>query len=273
MIDIALTDTPGVSLVTGIYGGGAGTSYALSVTGSDPTTGATGYAIGNDLTLTATSASNGTTTASPTGGSLGGLLNIDNNVIGKEQTTASAFSGGSSLLDRYNTFINNVVTGINSAVASGYDQNGAAVTTPFFTTSSSSSTASTGAFDLAVNQVYDLNNANYNNDLIPAATTTAGQLDGSNATKIAALADDPSTLSFYKSVVTTTAAARSAAATNLTSQNLMSTQVTNQRNSVSGISVNDETVDLLTFQRAFEASSKFINTLDQMYQTIINNLG
>jgi len=124
-----------------------------------------------------------------------------------------------------------------------------------------------------VNQLYDLNNANYNSSAIPAATTTAGQLDGTNATAIAALQNASGTLSLYKSIATTTASTRSAAATNLSSQNLMSTQVNNQRNSVSGISVNDETVDLLTFQRAFEASSKFINTLDEMYQTIINNLG
>ncbi|HEY8965945.1 MAG TPA: flagellar hook-associated protein FlgK [Candidatus Methylacidiphilales bacterium] len=272
MVDIALADSPSVSLVTGMYGAGASTTSALSVTGSNPATGATGYAIGNALSFTATSATNGTATVAPTGGSLGGLLNVDNNVIGREQTSAAAFSAGGTLLDRYNTFVNNVVTGINSAQASGFDVNGNPVATPIFTTSATSTTASTGTFDLNVNQSFDLNNAAYNNDLFAAAATTNGQLDGDNATAIANLQNSAGTLSLYKSVVTTVGADRSAAATNLSSQNLVSTQVENQRNSVSGISVNDETVDLLTFQRAFEASSKFINTLDQMYQTIINNL-
>ena len=273
MVNIALTDNPSILLVSGADGDGTAGTSSLTVTGSDSTTGATGYAIGNSLSITATSASNGTTTAAITGGSIGGLLNMDNNILGKEQTSASAFSGGTTLLDRFNTYINNVVTSVNSAVTSGYNLNGTAVTTPFFTSTASGSTASTGAFDLNVNQVYDLNSTSYLSSGIPAASTSSGQLDGTLAGSIAASASNAGIQPYYQATVTTLASNRNGAAANLTSQTLLSTQVDKQRDSVSGISTNDETTDLLTFQRAFEASSKFINTIDEMYQTLINNLG
>ncbi len=273
MVDISLTDSPTTTLVQGKDAAGAGTTSSLSVTGANSSTGNTGYSISTSLGLTATSATNGTTTVSPTGGSLGGLLNFDNNVLGSESTSAATNSSGSTLFNRFNTFVNNVVTAVNSAVTSGYDQNGSKATTPYFTTSSTSTTASTGAFDLNVNQVYDLNSSSYDSTKLPASTSSTGTLDGTNASNIAAQLKTSKILPAYQSTVTTVASDRSAAATNLSSQQLMSTQVTNQRSSVSGISTNDETTDLLTFQRAFEASSKFINTIDQMYQTIINTIG
>ena len=40
--------------------------------------------------------------------------------------------------------------------------------------------------------------------------------------------------------------------------------------STSGVNVDEETIDLIRFQRAFEASSRMVRTFDEMYQTIIN---
>ena len=43
-----------------------------------------------------------------------------------------------------------------------------------------------------------------------------------------------------------------------------------QRDSVSGVSLDEEMTDLIKFQKAFEASAHLITTVDEMLQTILN---
>jgi flagellar hook-associated protein 1 len=43
-----------------------------------------------------------------------------------------------------------------------------------------------------------------------------------------------------------------------------------QRSSISGVNVDEEMIDMLRFQRSFEASSKMMSVLDEIMQTIIN---
>ena len=45
----------------------------------------------------------------------------------------------------------------------------------------------------------------------------------------------------------------------------------NRRQSVSGVNIDEETIDLIRFQRAFEASSRVISVFNEIYQTIINS--
>ena len=49
--------------------------------------------------------------------------------------------------------------------------------------------------------------------------------------------------------------------------------IDNQRESIKGVSLNEETVNLLKYQKAFEASSRVITALDEMLDTIINKMG
>src|SRR6185312_7134162 len=44
----------------------------------------------------------------------------------------------------------------------------------------------------------------------------------------------------------------------------------NQRDSVSGVSIEEEVANLITFQQAYSASSKIITTVDQMLSTVVN---
>jgi flagellar hook-associated protein 1 len=39
---------------------------------------------------------------------------------------------------------------------------------------------------------------------------------------------------------------------------------------VSGVSIEEEVANLITFQQAYTASSKIISTVDQMLQTVVN---
>jgi flagellar hook-associated protein 1 FlgK len=46
-----------------------------------------------------------------------------------------------------------------------------------------------------------------------------------------------------------------------------------QQQSVSGVSIDEETVNLLTFQRAYQASSRVLTTIDSMLDQLINHTG
>lgn len=49
-------------------------------------------------------------------------------------------------------------------------------------------------------------------------------------------------------------------------------QLTQQRDSVTGVSTDAEMVNMLKFQRAYEASARVVKTMDEMLGTLINGL-
>ncbi len=51
--------------------------------------------------------------------------------------------------------------------------------------------------------------------------------------------------------------------------NALNTMLLNQRDSVSGVSLEEEMTSLITFQKAYQASAKIITTVDQMLTTLI----
>lgn len=58
--------------------------------------------------------------------------------------------------------------------------------------------------------------------------------------------------------------------TQVSDQQAVQTMLQNQRNSVSGVSIDEEMTNLVSFQRAYEASAKLVNTVDQMLSVVIN---
>ena len=55
----------------------------------------------------------------------------------------------------------------------------------------------------------------------------------------------------------------------VTNYNTVNTMLLNQRDSVSGVSIEEEMSNMITYQYAYQASSKIITTVDQMLQTVI----
>jgi flagellar hook-associated protein 1 FlgK len=49
--------------------------------------------------------------------------------------------------------------------------------------------------------------------------------------------------------------------------------VRNQRDTVSGVSLDEEMADLVRYQRAFQASSRVFSVVDELLDTIVNRLG
>ncbi|WP_312651525.1 flagellar hook-associated protein FlgK [Proteiniclasticum sp.] len=63
-------------------------------------------------------------------------------------------------------------------------------------------------------------------------------------------------------------------ATNMVdNQNAVLAQLSNRRESVSGVSIDEEVTNLLKYQRSYEANSRVINTLNEMLDTLINRTG
>jgi len=53
----------------------------------------------------------------------------------------------------------------------------------------------------------------------------------------------------------------------------MTAQVETVRQSISGVSLDEEMVSLTKYQRAFEAASRVFTTADQLLEDLINSLG
>jgi len=67
--------------------------------------------------------------------------------------------------------------------------------------------------------------------------------------------------------------AKSQAETYKTTTNMAYTELNTQLMSIRGVSEEDEQVNLVLYQRMYEANSRYINVVDEMLNTLINGLG
>ena len=56
-------------------------------------------------------------------------------------------------------------------------------------------------------------------------------------------------------------------------QQALLTAINNQRQSVSGVSLDEEMTNLISFQRGYQASARMMTTIDEMLDTLINHTG
>ncbi|HEU4685420.1 MAG TPA: flagellar hook-associated protein FlgK [Nitrospira sp.] len=74
----------------------------------------------------------------------------------------------------------------------------------------------------------------------------------------------------YSNTAATVGLAAQTAAQQLEGQNVLQDQINTFRSQVSGVSIDDELVNLLKFQRGFEAASRLIAVTDDMIQTLLS---
>jgi flagellar hook-associated protein 1 len=191
----------------------------------------------------------GGATLNLTGGTMHGTIDARDNDLMTMQTSIDTLAGA-------------LIGEVNTVHATGFGLNG---------TSGENFFTGTNAADIAVN-------ANLENDpsMIQAGGVAGAVGDNSVAVQLGQLADvNQAALSnqtFQENYGQTVAAlgqALNGTNTQLTNQQLVENMLLRQRDSVSGVSLDEEMTDLIKFQRAFEASAKLIVTVDEMLQTVL----
>lgn len=76
-------------------------------------------------------------------------------------------------------------------------------------------------------------------------------------------------LDYTRGMVTDLATATQAASSRLEEATVLETALKTQRDSVSAVSLDEETTDLLRFQKAYQANAKVISVIDEMLQSLI----
>jgi len=111
---------------------------------------------------------------------------------------------------------------------------------------------------------------------IPLSRAVNEPGDSTIARQIARLADDPTFLNnstpseFYTNFVSRIGILGREAGQGFQTSRLLSDQLTNQRESVIGVNLDEEAINLVKFQQAFEAASRVVNTTNELLTTIVN---
>ncbi len=169
-------------------------------------------------------------------------------------------------LSRLNDLAEGIITEVNGLHFDGFGLDGVDERN-FFTTETS-----TSAFDIAVHQdiVDDVNK-------IAAAGSDGGVGDNSNAIEIANLQNafkmnsDTATFDdYYNSLVSDVGSSVRNAKVNFDHKSLMITRLDNYRESISGVSLDEEMVSLIKFQHAYNAAARLISIADELLDRVIS---
>ena len=130
-------------------------------------------------------------------------------------------------------------------------------------------------------QDMELNASIKENPRLIAASEFGAEGDNTNALKISKLQTTSfSTVkgnvtfsAFYGYFIGEMSSAKSQAETYKATTNMAYTELNTQLMSIRGVSEEDEQVNLVLYQRMYEANSRYINVVDEMLNTLINGLG
>jgi len=209
------------------------------------------------------------------GGAIGASLTAINTAIPAYQTQLSDVA-------------NALAESVNTLQAGGMDANGdpgsavaggwtGTVLPNIFVDDGSSSTytaSGTSAASIAVSPAYAQDPSLIataaapgpgNSNVIGTATN-----DGTNAQLMAALAGSiTGPDATYQALIGTLGTEASSASSTATSASNLATTASNNLASVSGVNENEEEVDILTAQNAFQAASQAINAMNQSFQSLL----
>ena len=165
-----------------------------------------------------------------------------------------------------NALVAQVITDVNAVHAAGFGLD-SVTGRAFFT--------GTNASDIAMNAVV-LADTN----AVAASATAAGVPgDGSNAQAVADLqyatplgGGTASYDQFYANIVSTLGAAARETEALLAAQELVNSHVSQVRQGASGVNLDEEMVQLMRYQRAYEGATRLISVIDDMLDRLINGM-
>ncbi len=181
------------------------------------------------------------------GGKLGALLKV---------TDSSPPAATPGIIDSYRTQLNAVAKQLADDVNALHNPGGTG--TNFFTYGAAGTEAGTLAVNVGVAGV----------------RTSAGGAAGANdiALQITNLRGGTAD-KLYTAFVTKIGGDLKNAQTGDTNSNVLLSSIQDRRQSVSGVSLDEEMTNLVRFQRGYQASARAMSTIDQMLDTLINRTG
>ncbi len=190
------------------------------------------------------------TPLAPSGGAMQGIIEVRDGAL-------------ADLRGSINALASSLITEVNQIHAAGYGLTGSTGAN-FFNGSS--------AADIQVNS--DLT---ANPSLLQASGTDGAAGDNQAALALAQLSgksvsalNNQTFTQSYTQAATTLGQAAASINSQVDDQKVVSNMLTQQRQSTSGVSLDEEMTNMLTYQKAYEASSKLISTVDEMLTTLIN---
>ncbi|HUI09976.1 MAG TPA: flagellar hook-associated protein FlgK [Bacteroidota bacterium] len=185
-----------------------------------------------------------------TGGELGGVLTMYNSTI--PSTLGQLDQAAAALIARVNQ-IHQAGYGLGTPPPTG---------NAFFT--------GTGAADIAVNPAIaaDTSLIAASGDGTPGDNTTALAIAGVQTENL--MNGNSETIGdFYNNMVSTLGSSVDSTDNQSKQQQSVLTSLQNQQSSVSGVSLDEEMTNLITYQNGYSAAAKVISTVDSMFQTIL----
>jgi flagellar hook-associated protein 1 FlgK len=185
-----------------------------------------------------------------TGGSIQGTIDVRDGALATLQSS----------LD---TLASTLITQVNTVHAAGYSLTGSTGAN-FFT--------GTGAATMGVNSALAADPS-----LVQAAGTAGTVGDNTIALALARLAEQPQAAlnnqtftGAYGGIVAALGQTLQGANNQLANHDAVQRMLLRQRDSISGVSIDEEMSDLVRFQTAYEASAKLIATIDEMLETVLS---
>ncbi len=229
--------TPSLSTANGSPLVIGNTAYALQITQGTDGQAHVLDAQGKDITNTIT------------GGSLGGALTMRDQSVPQLMGT----------LDQLTT---QFASAMNAAQAKGYAQDGS-TGQPMFSVPSSGNNVTAG-FSLALP---DASGIAASSD---GSAGSSGNLANLLAVQTRALPAGQNPINAYAGLVQSVGVASAAVNSAGSATNASLAQLTTQQASQSGVSIDEETTNLLRYQQAYTAAAKVISTINNLYSTLMN---
>jgi len=237
--DVNYTDASGTyALVSGSKAG----AFSL-----DKITNPNSYAV----QLTAAGSAGPATTVAPTQGALGATLALRDTIIPGYQKQVDLLA-------------TTIATKVNAQQTSGADLTGATGIALFDPATSSAATIAINPAVTSTNQI-----------AAAASGSPAMSGDNSNALAMAGLLNDTSTMGgstfngYYNTLVSKVGLDVQSSQNTVSRDEAFSNQLSTLRESNSGVSLDEELTNLVTYQRSYQASSKIITTATDMMDTVL----
>lgn len=153
------------------------------------------------------------------------------------------------------------------------------VNTDIFLDGGTNPTAVFGAGNITVNQVLINDVSKIAAAKSPITDPDNGIGDNNNALKLAQIKYDKSAINgftvddYYRSMIGDIGINANKAKSMANNQELLVSQINTQREYVMGVSLDEEMTNMIQFQQAYNSSARFLTTVDEMLDVLVNRLG